>query len=102
MKMLGLSVVIGLSVLLGGCPESGQPLKLVVEKYRVVDIPSTLYDRCPDVNPKLPHWKTLTDRQVAQLITTLYRNNVECRAAIVAIRNFVNAAKSELDNKPIY
>lgn len=94
-------IIFGLSLILAAC-NPGEPLKLVVEKYRVVDIPASLYERCPDINPRLPQWKTLTDKQVAQLITTLYRNNRECRNAILAIKNFVEAAKSELDNKPIY
>ena len=101
MKKLFLAITVGMSLILAAC-NSQEPIKLTIEKYRVVDIPATLYDRCPDVNPKLPKWQTLTDRQVAQLIVTLYRNNKECRAAILAIKNFVETAKSELDNKPIY
>ncbi len=101
MKKIIIALVLPLFLI--ACNQPTEPLKLTIEKYRVVEIPEAWYNECPDIRKeRVPNYKTLTDRQVADYIIKLYRNNVKCRNVIDRIRTFVATAKSELDNKPIY
>lgn len=102
MRKITIIGMICLSFVLAACNQT-EPLKLTVEKFRVVEIPEQLYEQCPDIRKeKMPYYKSLTDRQLANFIVKLYSNNVKCRNAIDNIKNYINIVKTELDNKPIY
>ena len=77
-----------------------EQVKIEVTRYRVVDIPPALYNSCPDVG-KIPRSDTLTDEEVGIFILKLYKNNLKCRQAIIAIHNYLNEAHKTIDNKPI-
>jgi hypothetical protein len=47
--------------------------------------------RCP-VLKEFPHWKTLTDSQVAKTVVQLHKNNLTCKSSIESIRKFLNNA----------
>jgi hypothetical protein len=77
-------------------------IKIEVTRYRVVDIPSELYDGCPDIRKtSIPNYKELTDDQVAKFVVNLYKNNIKCRQTIQAIHNYLNDAHKTIDNKPV-
>lgn len=84
------AVLAGLT--LSGCVTTTQVV--TSPQLMVVDIPEVLY-QCPVIN-KFPEWKTLTDRQVANLIVQLQRNNITCATSLKKIREFVKRAKATI------
>lgn len=77
------------SLFLAGC-QTTQP-NIITTQHVPIDIPVSLYN-CP-VLKKMPDYETLTERQVAQLIVTLQRNNVQCRNSMDAIQKYVDEVK---------
>ncbi len=69
--------------------------QLIRDKLMVVQIPQEYYDRCP-VLKTLPNSKTLTDKQVSNLVLQLYKNNVECKRAMDAIKTYLENAEVQL------
>lgn len=76
-----------------GCSQSEV---IVSTKYTVVMPDSKMFE-CP--SPRLPVSSTLTDSEVANLITQLFRNNVVCRNNIKAIEEFLQKAKVDIETK---
>ncbi len=72
-----------------------QEAQLIRDKLQVVQVPQEYYDRCP-VLKTLPNSKTLTDKQVSNLVLQLYKNNVECKRAMDAIKDYLAKADAEL------
>ena len=100
MKKLALIGLIVMTLGLTACNPSGEPLKLTIEKYKVVDIPDALYEGCPDIRKeRMPYFKTLTDVQLAAYITKLYKTNVQCRNVMDKIKDFLKNAKTDLEGK---
>jgi hypothetical protein len=64
---------------------------IVTERRVVVDVPNELYN-CPTLK-KFPDYETLTEREVAQLITTLHKNNVTCKNSELAIKRYLSEIK---------
>jgi uncharacterized lipoprotein YajG len=77
-----------IAVLLVGCNDQSQILTSY--KYMVVHPDEAMY-RCP-VLKEFPHWKTLTDSQVAKTVVQLHKNNLTCKSSIESIRKFLNNA----------
>ena len=80
-----------LSLLLAGCQSTVAPSKLTV-----VTPPEQLYD-CP-IKDKWPNYKTLNDTEVAKTIVELYKNNYRCKASIDAIKQYLDEAKTRIEN----
>ena len=80
-----------LSLLLAGCQSTVAPSKLTV-----VTPPEQLYD-CP-IKDKWPNYKTLNDTEVAKTIVELYKNNSRCKASIDAIKQYLDEAKTRIEN----
>ena len=79
-----------LSLLLAGCQST------VTSKMTVVTPPEQLYD-CP-IKDKWPNYKTLNDTEVAKTIVELYKNNYRCKASIDAIKQYLDEAKSRIED----
>lgn len=77
-------LLVGL-LFLAGCNETQI---LQTTKYMVVHPDEAMY-YCP-VLKEFPEAKTLTEKQVAQTIIQLYRNNLTCKSSIESIRKFLN------------
>lgn len=78
-------IAIGLGLFLAGCNET----QIVqTTKYMVVHPDEAMY-YCP-VLKEFPDWKTLTEKQVAQTVVKLYKNNLTCKSSIESIRKFLN------------
>lgn len=84
-----LLLAMALCIPLAACND---PVQLIKTEYRVVDIPTELYDKCPAIGT-LPPYSKLSDIQVARLIERLYNNNIACRNAINGIKNYLIKAK---------
>lgn len=80
-----------LSLLLAGCQSTITPSKL-----KVVTPPEQLYD-CP-IKDKWPNYKTLNDTEVARTIVELYKNNSRCKNSIDAIKQYLDEAKSRIED----
>lgn len=79
-------------MLLASCNDTKQ----VVTTYRnMVVHPDEAMYYCP-VLKEFPHWKTLTDSQVARLVVQLHKNNLTCKSSIESIRKFLNDADARL------
>lgn len=77
--------VICLGLFLAGCNET----QIVqTTKYMVVHPDEAMY-YCP-VLKEFPDWKNLTEKQVAQTVLVLYKNNLTCKSSIESIRKFLN------------
>lgn len=93
--MKKVAVVAFLAVALAGC-ETTNPT-IVQTKIEVVTPSEALYN-CPTIR-NFPAVATLTDVQVARLITQLHRNNVTCKNSIEAIKKFVESSKASMESE---
>lgn len=87
---IGPAAALVAALLLAGCQTSQQPV-VVTTKRVPIDVPVGLFN-CP-VLKSMPEADNLTERQVAQLIVTLHRNNLTCRNSMDAIRRYVTEVK---------
>jgi len=72
-------------LMLAGCNET----QIVqTTKYLLVHSDEAMY-HCP-VLKQFPEWKTLSDKEVAKTVLTLYKNNITCKSSIESIRKFLN------------
>jgi len=83
-------LIVGAALSLAACQTTEQP-QLITKTYTTVDIPSELLAGCPIV--KLPASKTITNRQLAELIVTYSVNNVKCNNSVQAIKKYLQEAK---------
>ena len=74
---------------LAGCVTNSQVV--TTQKLVAVDVPERLFN-CP-VLAKFPEVVGLTDRQVSQLIVTLYRNNQTCKNSNDSIKKYIQEVK---------
>ena len=65
-------------------------------KLKVVMPDNSMY-KC-EVLRNYPAYKQLTDSQVAKLIVQLYKNNVECKNSIDAIKRFLTESKASIES----
>lgn len=100
-KKLIVACVVASSLFLVGCKPS-EPVQLVRTEIKVVDIPTKFLDMCPELRKNLPNYSSLTDKQLANLITYLWGHSQNCRNAMLGIYEHQRIAKSGLENKPIY
>lgn len=82
---------------LTACTTTSPTTIVTKEVSVVVAAPDTLYN-CPKVGT-LPNPDTLTNRDLANLITRLSYNNKVCAANMVSIRNYVAKAKAAIAAK---
>jgi hypothetical protein len=81
-------LIILFALLLTACNDSQQII--TTYRYMVVHPAESMY-HCP-VLKQFPEWKTLTDKEVAKTVLTLYKNNLTCKSSIESIRKFLNDA----------
>lgn len=87
-------VLLAAALLLVGCKTTENQPKIMTETRVVVDVPDDLY-YCPVVR-KLPDAENLTEREIAQLLVTLYKNNVTCKNSETAVKRFLAEAKKKI------
>lgn len=87
MKHLLFMSVVVMGGFLAGCAKN-QPIVIDQTQYRDIVIPESLYN-CPQA--KIPSGQGLTNRQVANTISTLVKNNQICKINNDKIRQYVNA-----------
>ena len=95
-----LIIISGIVLSLTGCAASfdkpsAQP-DIIVQKPEVVT-PDTALFNCPVVT-QLPNPDTLKDSQVSALVTKLWKNNLQCRNSIVALKKYLVKAKEIIKN----
>jgi hypothetical protein len=76
-----------------GCASTKK--EVVVSTKNVVITPDAGLYNCPMIQ-EFPDWKTLDDRQVAETIVKMYKNNVACFNSNEAIRKFLEDAKKKV------
>lgn len=86
--------VLLLSLFLIGC--SDPVPQVIVKQTHTVIIPDTELFKCPIVT-LFPKTETLTDIQVARLLTQVYNNNLVCKNSMEAIKRFLEKAKLEYE-----
>jgi len=92
--MLRVILIILFSLVVIGCASTTQPIP--VQQHTVL-IPPANYFQCEVV--ELPrNTRTITDLDVARLITRLYRENVVCANNIKAIKEFLENSSKILQN----
>jgi len=90
-------LLVYLILLLSLCGCSAPPQVITTNKHTVVMPDITLFD-CPLVSD-FPKSSTLTDIQVANLIKTLYKNNVKCHNNMNSIKEILEKAKETVDGR---
>jgi hypothetical protein len=67
----------------------------VITTYRnMVVKPDEVMYYCP-VLKQFPKWQTLTDKQVASTVLTLYKNNLTCKSSLDSIKKFLDEAEKK-------
>ena len=92
MKAVVASIV---ALSLAGCVSA--PQFITKEKLTVIEPDHSLYS-CPSAG-KFPNPDTLTDVQVAKLLSAYERSNAECRRNMNAIKAFIENAKARAEEK---
>lgn len=87
-------ILVALCFLLGACASNPTPNIVISTKMVPIQIPTSLYS-CP-VLQKFPESSTLTDVQVAKVISTLYSNNLTCKSNIDSIKKIVDATNKAI------
>jgi hypothetical protein len=84
--------VIGLSLFVAAC---NAPEPTVIQtRYVPVQVPAEFFKACPSVS-KLPSPATLRDIEVAKALEKAYSGHTKCKAAIEAIRKYLDAAEQQ-------
>lgn len=97
MKFYAIIALSAMLLPLAACATTSQTV-VVQQEPIVIAPPNTLYS-CPQVS-KLPDPATLTNRDLANLITTLIKDNKICGANMNSIRTYVDKARMQiLENK---
>jgi hypothetical protein len=92
--MIKVLTLIMFGVILAGC-QTTLP-NLIRTEHKVVRVPEEFMRTCRTV-PRLPKYSTLTDVQVAQLLSRLYQSNVTCVNAMEQIRKYDEQAASTIN-----
>jgi uncharacterized protein YcfL len=95
MKMKYFSIILLLSLALAGC-QTTQPTILV--NKNVVVLPDEALYNCPLIK-NFPDPDKLTDKQVAKLLITSYKNNAECKRSIDGIKKFLEDSKRTIESE---
>lgn len=83
-----------LPLFLAGCASTNmQPA--IVKTEQVVVIPDRSLFNCP--SSKFPRAETLTDRQVANLIVSLHKNNIICQKNMTSIWDSLETSKKIIE-----
>jgi hypothetical protein len=78
------------TLLLASCNETQV---VQTTKWAVVHPDEAMY-YCP-VLKQFPKWQTLTDKQVASTVLTLYKNNLTCKSSLDSIKKFLDEAEKK-------
>jgi hypothetical protein len=84
-----------LPLLLGAC---GSAKPNLIRNQTVVFIPDERFFYCPTIE-QFPDVSTLTDEQIASLLTTLDTFNRDCKISIDALRTQLITAQTNLENR---
>ena len=91
--MFKIPLILSLLILIG-CANNSQPISV---QRHIVLIPPANYFQCEIIElPK--NTRTITDLDVAKLITRLYRENVICANNMKAIKEFLENSNKILQN----
>lgn len=95
MNVLGSISLLFLLVLLGSC--TSKDVVLTETKPLVIKPPASMYD-CPTIQtwPRVPG---MTDKDVANLLVKLYKNNETCKHSLDAIRSYLDEAERQASSK---
>ena len=85
--MKNVLIIVFISIFLVGCNSTK---RISAINTTVITPPATLYN-CPQLG-KLPNPETLTNQEVADVISKLYRYNKICKINMDQIQKFVEAA----------
>jgi hypothetical protein len=91
-KILG---AIGIVISLAGCATTGPTTIVNNNVYVAISPPDTLYN-CPQL-AKFPNPKTLTNLQLANLITELVKDNRICGLSEKSIKDYVAKIKAQIE-----
>lgn len=94
MKLKKIIALIALATMLAACATTKEIV--VVKTVHTVVLPPQAMFECPVIK-KYPKVETLTDGEVAKLLTELNRNNKTCKASIDAIEKYLKEAKRKID-----
>lgn len=100
-KLIYTILTIALLSPLAACATTGTspnaPVIITKDVNHVIEPPATLF-YCPQLS-KLPNPSTLTNRDLANLITTLMKNNQTCGYNMIAIENYIKRAKAAIETE---
>jgi hypothetical protein len=85
--------ILFLALFLSAC--STQPQIVTTTKHSVVMPPVEMFE-CPTVDT-FPESATLSDLEVASLLTRLFQYNQECKYSIESIRTFLEKSKADTE-----
>lgn len=97
-KLIYIAFITALISPLAACATTGtgSVTPVVTRDVNHVIEPPTVLFYCPQLS-KLPDPATLTNRDLANLITTLMKDNQTCGYNMVAIQNFIKKAKAVIE-----
>ena len=84
-----------ISIALAGCATTS-PTTIVTKQVNFAVVPPTTLYNCPQVRT-FPNPATLTNEQLATLITTLVKNNKVCGINMASIKDYVAKAKAQIE-----
>lgn len=90
------TLVILSALFIAGCSHTASP-KIDAKQLVVIDVPSSFLN-CP-LPPKPPRSETLTNKEVAAYIDTLYKRLVECNINMEKVKTFIEKTKKDLERK---
>ena len=93
-KLYSIIAIACLALPLAACATTGPTTIITKDIPVVIAPPDTLYS-CPQVST-LPNPATLTNRDLANLITTLVKNNRVCGANMSSIQTYVAKARMQI------
>lgn len=91
-------IVLLLAGLLAGCSLTGKKEPPVIQNQIIVISPPENLFNCPQLG-KVPSPETLTNKQLADIITKLIRYNRTCGINMNAIHEYVTKAQEALQEK---
>jgi hypothetical protein len=93
-RILGVIATLLLCVTLAGCATTGADTLITQDVPMVVSPPDTLFS-CPQLS-QYPNPETLTNDQLATIITTLVKYNKVCGANMYEIQTYIDNAKAQI------
>lgn len=93
MKLTHLGIIAGACITLGGCAAGFGTRTIIEKQYTQYNVPEEKFE-CK-VIASFPKPKGVTDRQVADLINQLYRDNKQCYFSMQSLKAYLRKADAE-------